>query len=66
MEELGQLDIAVNSAGYEDVVNAVSWLASDASSYITGQNIHVDGGTSLRRLPRAEDFLRSAQTASND
>lgn len=28
----------------EDVVNLVSYLASDASSYITGQVIHVDGG----------------------
>lgn len=48
----------------EDVVDAVSFLTSDAASYITGQNLHVDGGTSLRRLPRAEDFIRQMQAAA--
>jgi NAD(P)-dependent dehydrogenase (short-subunit alcohol dehydrogenase family) len=48
----------------EDVVEAVSFLAGDGASYITGQNLHVDGGTSLRRLPRAEDFMRSMKTAA--
>jgi NAD(P)-dependent dehydrogenase (short-subunit alcohol dehydrogenase family) len=43
----------------EDVVNTVTWLSSDQAAYITGQNIHVDGGTSLRRLPRAADFMRA-------
>lgn len=28
----------------EEVVNAVLWLVSDASSYVTGQSISVDGG----------------------
>ena len=28
----------------EDVANAVMFLGSDLSSYITGQVIHVDGG----------------------
>ena len=48
----------------EDVVNAVAFLASEESSYITGQNLHVDGGTSLRRLPRSEEILRSMQAAT--
>lgn len=48
----------------EDVVESVLWLASDASSYITGQNLLIDGGTSLRRLPRNEQFMRHAQAAA--
>ena len=48
----------------EDVVEAVLWLASDAASYITGQNLLIDGGTSLRRLPRNEQFIRHAQEAA--
>ena len=47
-----------------DVADAVCWLLSDRASYITGQNLLVDGGTSLRRLPRAEDFARHAEAAS--
>lgn len=31
----------------EDVANLVSFLASDASAYITGQTITLDGGLSL-------------------
>jgi NAD(P)-dependent dehydrogenase (short-subunit alcohol dehydrogenase family) len=45
----------------DDIVNAVYWLASDQASFVTGQNLLIDGGTSLRRLPRVEDFIRSAQ-----
>jgi NAD(P)-dependent dehydrogenase (short-subunit alcohol dehydrogenase family) len=45
----------------EDIVNAVYWLASDQSAFVTGQNLLIDGGTSLRRLPRVEDFIRAAQ-----
>lgn len=48
----------------DDVVGAVSFLVSDESSFITGQNIHVDGGTSLRRLPRREDYARHAEAAA--
>ena len=48
----------------EDVVGAVAWLVGDESCFVTGQNLHVDGGTSLRRLPRAEDFVRAASEAS--
>ena len=28
----------------EDVANSVAFLSSDASSYITGETIHVNGG----------------------
>lgn len=45
----------------DDVVNAVYWLASDESNFVTGQNMLIDGGASLRRLPTAADFIRSAQ-----
>jgi len=45
----------------DDIVNAVYWLASDESGFVTGQNLLIDGGASLRRLPRVEDFIRSAQ-----
>jgi NAD(P)-dependent dehydrogenase (short-subunit alcohol dehydrogenase family) len=47
----------------EDVVEAVLWLASDASRFVTGENIHLDGGGALRRLPRTADFVRSVQAA---
>jgi len=50
----------------DDVVNAVFWVASDEASFVTGQNLLIDGGTSLRRLPRVEDFIRSAQEEAAD
>ncbi|MBT3275864.1 MAG: SDR family oxidoreductase [Spirochaetales bacterium] len=31
----------------EDVARAVAWLASDASDYVTGTTIYIDGGMSL-------------------
>lgn len=45
----------------DDIVNAVAWVTSDEASFVTGQNLLIDGGTSLRRLPRVEDFIRSAR-----
>lgn len=35
----------------DDVAEAVLWLASDESRYITGQTIHASGGQVLRRNP---------------
>ncbi len=48
----------------DDIVNGVCWLAGDESAFVTGQNLLIDGGTSLRRLPTAADFLRAAKDAS--
>lgn len=48
----------------EDVVNAVLWLASDASAYVTGQNILVDGGLATRRLPTRAQIARHAAAPS--
>ncbi len=42
----------------EDIANAAVFLLSDASSYITGQVINVDGGQMLRRGP---DLLGDAR-----
>jgi 2-hydroxycyclohexanecarboxyl-CoA dehydrogenase len=44
-----------------DVTNALLWLSSDEAKYITGQNLVIDGGTSLRKLPSAADFTRHFQ-----
>ena len=46
----------------QDVVNAVAWLASDESAFVTGQNLLIDGGASTRRLPRPEDVARKQAT----
>jgi 3-oxoacyl-[acyl-carrier protein] reductase len=38
-------EIPLNSLGKpEDIAGAVTYLASDAARYVTGQAIHVNGG----------------------
>lgn len=50
--------------GVEDVAGLLLFLASDESAFITGENIHIDGGGALRRLPRRAEMLRSMQQAA--
>ena len=47
----------------EDIANAVLFLASEESSYISGQTILVDGAASTQKLPSAKDieYLASAR-----
>ena len=44
-----------------DVANAVLFLASDESAYITGQTLCVDGGASCQKLPSPHDYAALAQ-----
>ncbi len=48
-----------------DVTSAVLWLASDEASYITGQILPIDGGTSTRKLPSNEDVARHFKAGSS-
>jgi glucose 1-dehydrogenase len=38
----------------DDIGNAVAWLASDKSSYITGQTLNVDGGLIIPGMPEVD------------
>jgi len=44
------------SGNSEDVAQAVLWLASDDSQFITGQTIHASGGQTLRRNPALSEI----------
>ena len=46
---------AGRSAPPEEMAGVVVWLLSDASSYITGQTIYVDGGYLSRPDPTVDD-----------
>jgi NAD(P)-dependent dehydrogenase (short-subunit alcohol dehydrogenase family) len=43
----------------EDIGDACVWLGSQASRWVTGQNIAVDGGHTLRRAPDLESGIRA-------
>ena len=49
----------------DDVTEAVLFLSSDASRFVSGENIHVDGAAATRRLPRGADVLASMQAATS-
>ena len=42
----------------DDVAELALYLASDASSYMTGQTVYLDGGTSLKKYPETFKFRR--------
>ena len=46
----------------EDIAQAVLWLADDAT-YVTGQNLQINGGLTLRRNPRPEEIGASVAAA---
>lgn len=49
----------------DDVARAALFLCSDDAGYISGQTLCVDGGASTRRLPTADEIVRSVQAASS-
>lgn len=52
MRELYMREIPLRRPGMSaDIANAALWLASEESSFVTGQVIHVSGGQTLRRNP---------------
>ena len=46
----------------EDIAQAVLWLADDAT-FVTGQNLQINGGLTLRRNPRPEEIGASVAAA---
>jgi 2-hydroxycyclohexanecarboxyl-CoA dehydrogenase len=46
----------------EDIAHAVLWLADDAS-FVSGQNLQINGGLTLRRNPRPEEIGASIGAA---
>lgn len=43
----------------QDVADAALWLASDESAFVTGQNIQVSGGQTLRRNPSMQEVMQA-------
>ena len=49
----------------DDIAEAAVWLASDAS-FITGQNLQINGGLTLRRNPRQHEITASMAAAAQE
>ena len=46
----------------EEIAELALYLASDASSFLTGQTIYIDGGQSLKKYPELFSFVRGEGT----
>jgi len=53
-------EIPLGRAGLaDDIANAALWLASEQSSFVTGQNLQINGGQTLRRNPSLNEVLEA-------
>jgi NAD(P)-dependent dehydrogenase (short-subunit alcohol dehydrogenase family) len=48
-----------------DIANAALWLASDESAFVTGQNLQVSGGQTLRRNPSIAEVYAAFGTGGS-
>lgn len=65
MRKLYEREIPLKRPGVsQDVANTAVWLASDESSFVTGQVIHVSGGQTLRRNPSIGEIYAAAGAGS--
>jgi NAD(P)-dependent dehydrogenase (short-subunit alcohol dehydrogenase family) len=55
------LRFAAEGAG--DLPDLALYLAADASSFLTGQTIYIDGGQSLKKYPELFSFMRGERAA---
>jgi len=58
LEEAFVHEAPIGRAGEpDDVAQLAVYLASDASSLMTGQTLYIDGGASLKKYPELFEFL---------